>query len=93
MPPRAYHSASAMRDTEFVIFECSDGGSPAGVRTKDKGNYIGGAEGRKNGFSILRVYWSLDKNCTLIPPCHQLLTHWHTSLDLSALLMRLANFL
>lgn len=61
MPPRAYHSASAMRDTEFVIFECSDGGSPEGVRTKDKGNYIGGAEGRKNGFSILRACEMLER--------------------------------
>lgn len=33
-----------MRDTEFLIFECADGGSPAGVRTKDKGNYIGGRQ-------------------------------------------------
>lgn len=50
-----------MRDTEFLIFECADGGSPAGVRTKDKGNYIGGAEGRKNGFSILRTCEMLER--------------------------------
>lgn len=44
-----------------MIFECSDGGLPAGVRTKDKENYIGGAEGRKNGFSILRACEMLER--------------------------------